>query len=36
LRRVRASVTTWHDLDRSLIRAVEELLDFVTLPTDET
>jgi hypothetical protein len=35
-RRVRASVTTWHDLDRSLIRAVEELLDFVTLPTDET
>jgi hypothetical protein len=31
-RRIRASVTTWHDLDRSLIRAVEELLDFVTLP----
>jgi hypothetical protein len=33
-RRVRASVTTWHDLDRSLIRAVEELLDFVILPED--
>jgi hypothetical protein len=30
-RRIRGSVTTWHDLDRSLIRAVEELLDFVTL-----
>jgi hypothetical protein len=30
-RRVRSSVTTWRDLDRSLIRAVEELLDFVTL-----
>jgi hypothetical protein len=33
-RRIRGSVTTWHDLDRSLRRAVEELLDFVTL-TDE-
>jgi hypothetical protein len=31
-RRIRASVTTWRDLDRSLIRAVEELIDFVTLP----
>jgi hypothetical protein len=31
-RRIRASVTTWHDLDRSLIRAVEELIDFVTVP----
>jgi hypothetical protein len=31
-RRVRSSVTTWRDLDRSLIRAVEELLDFVTVP----
>lgn len=31
-RRIRTSVTTWRDLDRSLIRAVEELVDFVTVP----
>ncbi|MBS3939754.1 MAG: DUF3097 family protein [Actinobacteria bacterium] len=31
-RRIRTSVTTWRDLDRSLIRAVEELIDFVTVP----
>jgi hypothetical protein len=31
-RRIRSSVTSWRDLDRSLIRAVEELIDFVTLP----
>ncbi|MFA9445296.1 DUF3097 family protein [Egicoccus sp. AB-alg6-2] len=31
-RRIRTSVTTWRDLDRSLIRAVEELIDFVTEP----
>ncbi|MEX2626543.1 MAG: DUF3097 family protein, partial [Ilumatobacteraceae bacterium] len=31
-RRIRSSVTTWRDLDRSLIRAVEELIDFVTDP----
>ncbi|MFA9428759.1 DUF3097 family protein [Egicoccus sp. AB-alg2] len=31
-RRIRTSVTTWRDLDRSLIRAVEELIDFVTDP----
>jgi hypothetical protein len=31
-RRIRSSVTTWRDLDRSLIRAVEELIDFVTIP----
>jgi hypothetical protein len=30
-RRVRASVTTWQDLDRTLIRAVEELIDFVSV-----
>jgi hypothetical protein len=34
-RRVRASVTTWRDLDQALIRAVEELIDFVTLPTTD-
>jgi hypothetical protein len=33
-RRIRSSVTTWRDLDRSLIRAVEELIDFVTVPED--
>ncbi|GGI04617.1 DUF3097 family protein [Egicoccus halophilus] len=33
-RRIRTSVTTWRDLDQSLIRAVEELIDFVTVPTD--
>lgn len=31
-RRIRASVRSWHDLDRTLIRAVEELIDFVTEP----
>jgi hypothetical protein len=30
-RRVRASVATWQDLDRTLIRAVEELIDFVSI-----
>jgi hypothetical protein len=34
-RRIRSSVTTWRDLDRSLIRAVEELLDFVTLAPED-
>lgn len=29
-RRIRTGVTTWHDLDRSLIGAVERLIDFVT------
>ncbi len=29
-RRIRSSVTTWHDLDRDLIGAVESLIDFVT------
>jgi hypothetical protein len=29
-RRIRAAVTTWHDLDRALIGAVERLIDFVT------
>ena len=29
-RRIRAGVTTWHDLDRALIGAVERLIDFVT------
>lgn len=29
-RRIRAGVTTWHDLDRALIRSVERLIDFVT------
>jgi hypothetical protein len=33
-RRIRASVRSWHDLDRSLIRAVEQLIDFVTEPPD--
>jgi hypothetical protein len=33
-RRIRSSVTTWRDLDRSLIRAVEELIDFVTVPDE--
>jgi hypothetical protein len=28
--RIRASVRTWHDLDRELLRAVESLIDFVT------
>jgi len=31
-RRIRSSVRSWRDLDPSLIRAVEELIDFVTLP----
>jgi hypothetical protein len=31
-RRIRSSVRSWRDLDRSLIRAVEELIDFVTDP----
>ena len=34
-RRIRGSVTSWRDLDPSLIRAVEQLIDFVTLPTTE-
>ena len=29
-RRIRTGVTTWHDLDRALIGAVERLIDFVT------
>ena len=29
-RRIRSGVTTWHDLDRALIGAVERLIDFVT------
>jgi hypothetical protein len=29
-RRIRASVTTWTDLEQPLVRAVEELIDFVT------
>jgi hypothetical protein len=33
-RRIRTSVRSWHDLDRSLIRAVEQLIDFVTEPSD--
>lgn len=31
---IRRSVTTWRDLDRALIRAVEELIDFVTADGD--
>lgn len=31
-RRIRASVRSWRDLDPSLIRAVEQLIDFVTEP----
>ncbi len=31
-RTIRASVTTWRDLDRSLIAAVEQLIDFVAAP----
>jgi hypothetical protein len=30
--RIRAAVRSWRDLDRSLIRAVEQLIDFVTVP----
>jgi hypothetical protein len=30
---IRSRVTTWRDLDRSLIHAVESLIDFVTEPT---
>lgn len=33
-RRIRGSVRTWRDLDRSLIGAVEALIDFVTDPDD--
>lgn len=29
-RRIRSAVRTWHDLDRSLRRAVEQLIDFVS------
>ena len=29
-RHIRASVTTWRDLEQPLVRAVEELIDFVT------
>jgi Protein of unknown function (DUF3097) len=29
-RRIRASVTSWRDLEQPLVRAVEELIDFVT------
>jgi hypothetical protein len=35
-RRIRASVTTWQDLDRALIRAVEELIDFVSVEPTST
>jgi hypothetical protein len=35
-RHVRASVTTWQDLDRALIRAVEELVDFVSVEPTST
>jgi len=31
-RRIRASVTSWRDLEQPLVRAVEELIDFVTEP----
>ncbi len=31
-RRIRGSVRSWRDLDTSLIRAVEQLIDFVTEP----
>lgn len=31
-RRIRTSVRTWRDLEQPLIRAVEELIDFVTAP----
>lgn len=33
-RRIRRSVSTWRDLDRELIRSVEQLIDFVTDPDD--
>jgi hypothetical protein len=33
-RRIRAGVTTWNDLDRTLIGAVERLIDFVTEEQD--
>lgn len=33
-RRIRTSVSTWRDLDRELIRSVEQLIDFVTDPDD--
>lgn len=33
-RHIAASVTTWRDLDRELIRAVERLIDHVTEPPD--
>jgi hypothetical protein len=33
-RHIAASVTTWRDLDRELIRAVERLIDHVTDPSD--
>ena len=33
-RRIRGSVRSWRDLDRSLIGAVEQLIDFVTDPDD--
>jgi hypothetical protein len=35
-RRIRTSVRTWRDLDRELIRSVEQLIDFVTDPDDTT
>jgi hypothetical protein len=34
-RRVLASVSTWRDLEQPLVRAVEELIDFVTAGVDE-
>lgn len=33
-RRIRTNVSTWRDLDRELIRSVEQLIDFVTDPDD--
>jgi hypothetical protein len=33
-RRIRAGVSTWRDLDRELIRSVEQLIDFVTDPDE--
>jgi hypothetical protein len=33
-RRIRTGVRTWRDLDRELLRSVEQLIDFVTDPED--
>ncbi|MEX1179156.1 MAG: DUF3097 family protein [Nitriliruptor sp.] len=35
-RHIAASVTTWRDLDRELIGAVEQLIDHVTAPVDRS